>query len=61
MSAVVFSDRLPYTEVVARLNDYHTNEDFRDAILNIPYIGYRTRIDLAFKLTYDDVFTKDNG
>ena len=60
-SVVVFSDRIPHTYVSIKLVDYFTNIGFKKAVADTPLIGYRTRMDLAFKLADKQIFTTENG
>jgi len=59
--AVVFSDHSNYTRVTIKLNQFSNPYDFNRAIANSPFIGYRTRIDLAFKRVEEELFTIKGG
>lgn len=58
---VIFSDLNNYTRVEIRMRDYLNTKDFNEAVRNIPFIGFRTRMDLAFKLTHEQLLTKAGG
>ena len=61
VGVVVFSDRLPHTYISINLLDYFKYTDFKRAVDAIPYIGYRTRMDLALQLANEDVLSVQNG
>merc|ERR1712168_1577642 len=62
---VLFSDYIgggsEYTRVESYLTDNDTPARFRRAVQEMKYIGYRTRIDLGFKLAEEEVFNPRNG
>jgi len=58
---VVFSDLSHTTRVEIKMKDYLNWKDFNEAVKNLPYIGYRTRMDLAFNRTHQELFTKEGG
>ena len=43
------------------MRDHLNTKDFNDAVKNLPFIGYRTRMDLAFKVTHEQLLTKAGG
>ena len=58
---VVGDDVAQYNQVVLRLDNNLTYADFRKAIDAMPYMGYRTRMDLGFKLANEVVFQERYG
>jgi len=64
-AVVVFSDfikdKKAFTKVVLRLNNKLDATDFGEKVIEIPYIGYRTRMDLGFKLVEEEVFVPKHG
>jgi len=62
---IVFSDYIRsnrrYTRVETYLKDNETPKQFREAVESSKYIGYRTRIDLGFKLAEEKVFNEGKG
>ena len=58
---VVFSDLAHTTRVEITMKQYLNWQDFNEAVKKLPYIGYRTRMDLAFNRTHEELFTKEGG
>ena len=43
------------------MRDHLNTQDFNEAVRNLPFIGFRTRMDLAFKVTHEQLFAKAGG
>lgn len=58
---ITFSDHTKYTKLQIPLNKYYTTREFVNAVGELEYFGYRTRIDLAFDIAQNELFTLKNG
>ena len=57
---IIFSD-IGWTKVTIKLNQFYNTTSFNAAVRMSPFYGYRTRMDLAFKLAKDELFTLAGG
>lgn len=48
-------------ELSAKLSDYKTGSEFKNAVDRLKFMGYTTRIDKALKVAKDELFSKSNG
>lgn len=57
----MFSDAGAYTNLAFDFDTYYNLSEFARSVENLPFPGYRTRIDLAFDLADSVLFTKEAG
>ena len=62
---IIFSDKTygtnAYTKMTIKLNDFYNTTSFNDAVGKSPYFGFKTRMDLAFKVAEEELFTLAGG
>ena len=58
---IVFSDYGKYTKMEFDFNKYYNLSEFARHVEKLPFPGYRTRIDLAFDIADQELFTKEAG
>ena len=57
---IIFSAR-NYVKTLIKFNDHTNLKDFNNAVENLPYYGYLTRIDLALQKAHEQLFTLKDG
>ena len=55
---VVFSSH-GYVKTLIRFTDYLTTSSFNEAVENLPFYGYMTRIDRALELSHKELYTAE--
>ena len=58
---IIFSDAGEFSSVRLNFNEVFDLEEMAKTIERLPYKGFRTRIDLAFKLANEKLFTNTGG
>ena len=59
--AVIYSDFGRYSNAAIKFNDHFSTPDFLKAVEKVEHFGYRTRIDLAFKVATEELFAEKGG